>query len=110
MVRAPLLLSLPLRLSLREMASLAMRTSFSLLARERPRTCAVSAGEAKSLVMTALAIASSDNNGSSSIPRILMSNLAAGFGRNVFYRLSLMSHSSSSTYEQPLVLPQVMHR
>jgi hypothetical protein len=39
-----------------------MRTSFSLLARETPRTCAVSVGEAKSVVMTALAIASSDNN------------------------------------------------
>jgi hypothetical protein len=58
------------------MASSAMRTSFSLLARETPRTCAVSAGEAKSVVMTALAIASSDNNRLSSIPSILMSNLA----------------------------------
>jgi len=61
-----------------------MRTSFSLLARETPRTCAVSAGEAKSLVMTALAIASSDNNGLSLIARILMSNLTAGFRRYVF--------------------------
>ena len=53
-----------------------MRTSFSLLARETPRTCAVSAGEAKSVVMTTLAIASSDNNRLSSIPGILMSSLA----------------------------------
>jgi len=68
MVRAPLLPALPLRLPVREMASSAMRTSFSLLARETPRTCAVSAGEAKSVVMTALAIASSDNNRISSIP------------------------------------------
>lgn len=58
-----------------------MRTSFSLLARETPRTCAVSAGEAKSVVMTALAIASSDNNRLSSIPSILMSNLDARFRR-----------------------------
>ena len=53
-----------------------MRTNFSLPARETPRTCAVSAGEAKSVVMTALAIASSDNNRLSSIPSILMSSLA----------------------------------
>jgi hypothetical protein len=58
-----------------------MRTSFSLLARETPRTCAVSAGEAKSVVMTALAIASSDNNRLSSMPSILMSHLASRFRR-----------------------------
>jgi hypothetical protein len=104
------------------MASSAMRTSFSLLARETPRTCAVSAGEAKSVVMTALAIASSDNNRLSSIPSILMSNLAARFRRRASavepaYSLvlgyvvhqddlvhTLCSYSSSSTYEQPLVL------
>ena len=51
-----------------------MRTSFSLLARETPRTCAVSAGEANSVVMTALAIASSDNNRISSILRVSISN------------------------------------
>jgi hypothetical protein len=105
-----------------------MRTSFSLLARETPRTCAVSAGEAKAVVMTALAIASPDNNRLSSIPGILMSNLAARFGRRTSavepaYSLvrgyvvhqddrvhTLCSYSSSSIYEQPLVLPQVIHR
>jgi len=77
-----------------------MRTSFSLLARETPRTCAVSAGEAKSVVMTALAIASSDNNRLSSIPSILMSNLAARFRRR--------TSAVESAYS--LVLGYVVHQ
>jgi hypothetical protein len=112
-----------LPLPLREMASSAMRTSFSLLARETPRTCAVSAGEAKAVVMTALAIASSDNNRLSSIPSILMSNLAARFRWRTSavepaYSLvlgyvvhqddlvhTLCSYFSSSIYEQSTRLP-----
>jgi hypothetical protein len=68
-----------------------MRTSFSLLARETPRTCAVSAGEAKSVVMTTLAIASSDNNRLSSIPSILMS---PNWPDDASHRLPLLSADS----------------
>jgi hypothetical protein len=72
-----------------------MRTSFSRLARETSRACAVSAGEAKSVVMTALATASSDNSRILSIPRISISILAAGFSRACFRLLSLRQRQLS---------------
>ena len=55
-----------------------MRTSFSLLARETPRTCAVSAGEAKSVVMTALAIAPPTTTDYHRFPDLNTANLTCG--------------------------------